>query len=592
MTTLNSLSFAVALALGLATASAQAAEPVRSAGGEPAWATKAAPVVTWRLTQVPADAVTRIDLPELELERVAELQKRNGRGGNIATQIGVGRDIADAGVQAKLNRLRWTAVPGGSVARFEVDSPDALGLRAGLQLVNLPKGVELRFAGSLAPERVVLVPAEEAKSLANAGLYWTPVTDGGRQTIEIFAPTGVDTADVRLGLPQVSHLLTNSQEQFSIAKGIGDSGSCNVDTVCRVGTLGQNFVNAKNAVARMTFTEGGSSYTCTGTLLNDTDDSTQIPYFYSADHCISTQAVANTLNTFWGFEATTCGGLTAAANTVLAGGADYLYSEDGSTGTDGLLLRLRGTPPAGAYFAGWDANQVTNNTEVLAIHHPAGDLKMSSIGYKLSQDGTSIETWWQSGTTEGGSSGSGLFTSSANGYALRGGLYGGFAACNNSGGVNNVAPPGSANAGDPNRDYYSRLDVMYPHIAQYLAPDPGTDPGPTREYTGAWYVPAESGWGLTAFQFNNASKNLFVLFFIYDSTGKAQWYELDGGWSANDVRSGNVLQSTANQGWGSTYSGRTFATVGTGSLTFTSATTATLSFTVNGVTRNVTLAKL
>ena len=581
MTTLNSLSFAVALALGLAATSVQA-EAVRSVAGEPAWPTKAAAAVTWRLAQAPAGSTTRIDLPALDLVRVAELQKRNARRDNIATQIGVGRDITDASVQAKLGRLRWTPVDGGAVARFEVDSPDALGLRAGLKLVSLPQGVELRFAGSLAPERVVLVPAEEAKSLANAGLYWSPVTDGGRQTIEIFAPTGVDTGSVRLELPHVSHLLTNSIEQFSLAK-IGESGACNVDTVCRVGALGQNFVNAKNAVARMSFTEGLETYTCTGTLLNDTDNGTQIPYFYSADHCISTQAVANTLNTYWGYEATTCGGLTAAANVQLTGGADYLYSQDGSSGTDGLLLRLRGTPPAGAYFAGWDANQVTDGTEVLAIHHPAGDAKMSSIGEKITQDSVNIEVGWTSGTTEGGSSGSGLFTSSSSGYALRGGLFGGYASCANTGNLDNT----------DNRDWYSRLDVMYPHIQQYLAPGGGgTDPLPTRQYTGAWYVPGEDGWGLTALQFNNAQQNLFVLFFIYDSTGKAQWYELGGGWSATDVRSGNVLQSTANQPWGPTFGGRNFTTVGTGSLTFTSATSANLTFTVNGVTRSVTLAKL
>lgn len=580
MTILNSRNFALALALGLAATSAQA-EPVRSVAGEPAWAPKAVPAPTWRLAQVPAGSATRIDLPALELLRVAEVQKRNARRDNIATQIGLNRAV-EASAQAKLMRLRWTPVPGGSVARLEVDSPDALGLRAGLKLASLPDGVELRFAGSLAPERVLLVPAEEAKRLANDGLYWTPVTDGGTQLIEVFAPAGVDTGAIRLQLPQVSHLLTNSQEQFSLAKAIGDSGSCNVDTVCRVNTLGQNFVNAKNSVARMTFSDGVGTFTCTGTLLNDTDTNTQIPYFYSADHCISNQTMANTLNTFWGFEATTCGGLTAAANTVLAGGATYLYSEDGSTGTDGLLLRLNGTPPAGAYFAGWDANQVTDGTEVLAIHHPAGDLKMSSIGQKISQDTVNIEVGWTSGTTEGGSSGSGLFTNSGSGYALRGGLYGGFASCANTGDLNNTN----------NRDFYSRLDVMYPNIAQYLAPGGGgTDPGPSHDYSGAWYVPAESGWGLTALQYNGG-ETLFVLFFIYDSAGRGQWYELGGGWSANDVRSGDMLQSTANQPWGSTFGGRNFSVAGTGSLTFTSATSANLTFTVNGVTRTVALSKL
>lgn len=589
MTFLNSLSLAVALALGLAATSAQA-EPVRSVAGEPALPTKAAPAATWRLAQVSGDRIARVKLDALELSRIAELQKRNARPGNIATQIGVARDVGDESAQAKLLPLRWIPVAGGAVARLEVDSPDALGLRAALKLGSLPDGVELRFAGSLAPDRVLMVPAEEAKRLANNGLYLSPVTDGERQLIEIFAPAGVDTGAIRVRMPQVSHLLTNSLEQFSLAKAIGDSGSCNVDTACRVGALGSHFINAKNSVARMVFTDGGT-FTCTGTLLNDTDTSTQIPYFYSADHCIGNQAVANTLNTFWGFEATSCGGSVAAANTQLSGGATYLYS---STQTDALLLRLNGTPPGGAFFAGWDANQVANGAEVLAIHHPAGDLKKSSIGFKLSQDSTSIETWWQSGTTEGGSSGSGLFTNSGSGYMLRGGLYGGFASCSNTGGVNNVTPDvpeGREDAGDPNRDYYSRLDVVYPNIDQYLAPS-SAEPGPTRDYTGAWYQPNESGWGLTAFQFDNAQQNLFVLFFIYDSTGKAQWYELAGGWSANDVRSGNVLQSTANQPWGPTYGGRNFTTVGTGSLTFTSETSATLSFTVNGVTRNVTLSKL
>ena len=53
-----------------------------------------------------------------------------------------------------------------------------------------------------------------------------------------------------------------------------------------------------------------------------------------------------------------------------------------------------------------------------------------------------------------------------------------------------------------------------------------------------------------------------------------------------------MFQSTANQGWGTTYSGRQFADVGQATITFTSDTSATLNFTVNGVTRSVTVQKL
>lgn len=566
----------LALALALASTSALAAEPVLRVGGEPSLAPKAAAAVSWREDAVPATAVSRTALPGLDAGRILEVQKRNQRGGNIATQIGVSRPL-DA--TQSVVRLKWQPTAGGQVARFEVSAADALGLRLGLDLNGLPANAELRVAGSGAPTQVFLARGAEAQGLISDGLYWTMPTEGEVQTVELFVPGGAKRpAQLRVGM--VSHLLSSPAGGFEdLAKAIGDSGACNVNVICRTGTLGQRFIDAKNAVARMVYSSGGGTYTCTGTLLNDTDNATQIPYFYSAHHCLSSQAEANTLTTYWGFEATTCGGSTAAANTALGGGATYLWSE---VNTDGLLLRLNGTPPAGAFFAGWDATQITNGTAVRAIHHPSGDLKKTSLGQKITQDSYNIEVGWTEGTTEGGSSGSGLFTDSGTQFFLRGGLYGGYASCANTGNLANTQ----------NRDWYSRLDVAYPSIQQWLAPTT-SNPLPTRNYTGAWYVPAEPGWGLTAFQYNNAAQNLFVLFFVYDNTGKAQWYELGGGWTATDVRSGNVLRYAANP-WTTTFNpaARTSTVAGTGSLTFTSETAATLTFTVDGVTRTVTLSKI
>lgn len=566
----------LALALALASTGALAAEPVVRMGGEPSLAPKAAPAASWREAALPASAISRTTLPGLDARRILEVQKRNQRGGNIATQIGVSLPVAPA---QSVVRLKWRPTAGGQVARFEVSAADALGLRLALDLNGLPAKAELRVAGSGAPAQVFLAGAAEAQRLLSDGVYWTTPTEGDTQAVEVFVPAG-EKLPVQLRIAQASHLLASpAGGPDDLAKAIGDSGSCNVNVICRTGTLGQRFVDAKNAVARMTFTTSAGTYTCTGTLLNDTVAASQIPYFYSAHHCIGNQAEANTLTTYWGFEATTCGGSTAAANTIVSGGATYLYS---NADTDALLLRLNNAPPAGAFFAGWDATQITNGTAVRAIHHPSGDLKKTSLGQKTGQDTVNIEVGWTEGTTEGGSSGSGLFTDTGSEFLLRGGLYGGFASCANSG---NLSHP-------DNIDWYSRLDVAYPFIQQYLAPTT-SGPLPTRTYTGAWYVPAEPGWGLTAFQYNNAQQNLFVLFFMYDETGKAQWYELDGGWSATDVRSGNMLRYAANP-WTTTFNpaARTSANVGTGSLTFTSETAATLTFTVNGVTRTVTLSKI
>ncbi len=108
--------------------------------------------------------------------------------------------------------------------------------------------------------------------------------------------------------------------------------------------------------------------------------------------------------------------------------------------------------------------------------------------------------------------------------------------------------------------------------------------GPTAAHTGPWYNPAESGWGLTWFEYPN--NNMLGLIFIYDSTGRADWYELAGAWTGTDVHSGNMRHNTG-PAFGPTFDPALVVktVVGTYSLNFSSATNATLTFTMNGVTR-------
>ena len=72
-------------------------------------------------------------------------------------------------------------------------------------------------------------------------MFWTPRTDGEKQLIEVYLPAGVPRSATRLQAPQLSHLLANSLNDFKIIEKIGESGSCNVDTACRVGELGVEF---------------------------------------------------------------------------------------------------------------------------------------------------------------------------------------------------------------------------------------------------------------------------------------------------------------------------------------------------------------
>ena len=445
-------------------------------GAPPAWAqsvsgeTSRTPVATtahWRTPDFNTLPGARLRYREMPVQRLFELQKRNAARRMKPVQVGMGRRLNTEGVTTLAQpALSWRSLgQGASAARLDITSPDALAVRAGLQVGALHPDVELRFAGSDHPDRIVaVVSAREAqRQVDGQGLYWAPSTDGQTQLIEIYRPAHVVAAMARVNAPQLAHLLANSRSDFKILEKIGESESCNIDTACRVAELGDRFVRAKNAVAHMLFIskdENGQtgSFICTGTLLNDTATGTQTPYFYSAHHCISDQGVASTLNTFWRYEATSCNSTVSQPVTQLTGGATYLYS---SSETDALLLRLADPAPAGAEFSGWDAAALPASSAILGIHHPAGDAKKVSSGQQLpSSDQTHNAVAWLSGSTQGGSSGSGLFTLHADGYRLRGGLHGGDATCANSGSTSNTQ----------NRDWYSRFDVAYPHIRQWLAP--------------------------------------------------------------------------------------------------------------------------
>lgn len=542
---------------------------------------------TWRSANAGAVAA-QLRFQPLPDSRIDALKRSNAREERRRVQVGVHRDSASEAEFSDLSTLQWQSVNGGSVAHVDVVSPGALGLRVAINPRQLPDGVEIRFAGDDAAIEAADVAAAIEQADGN-GIYWTSVTSGERQRIEVFAPLGIDLATVVPRIDAVAHLLVSMTDPAGPSlKDLGDSGECNINAVCGDEPLGANYVSARNSVAWMNFMSGGDSYVCTGTLLNDMDAAALTPWFYTAHHCIGTQAEANTLRTFWKREASTCGGTGAGANIQVAGGAQMVYSQ---ANTDGALLRLNGSPPAGSVFAGWDANALAVDTDVVGIHHPSGDNKKVSIGrfVGITQGNViagqtvnrALRVTWQEGTTEGGSSGSGLFTiGDDGGYRLRGGLWGGSASCDNDG-----EPESSGN-----RDFYSSLQEVFPAISQFIANPGGGQNGPTREYTGQWSAPGEGGRGLSLFQFPNV---LFGLWFVYDGQGRASWYQLDPAWTGRDVASGRVVRWTGSP-WAPTYNpnARQLVEVGNFTLTFTSATVATFAYNVDGVNRSITMNKL
>jgi hypothetical protein len=297
------------------------------------------------------------------------------------TRIGVARAVAALQTaQAVAGILTWrTLADGHHVAALSVTSPGAAGVRLSMKPAPLPQGAVLRF---YAPnDRAFEYPAQEIEGLLarnvyfgedgpDAHVFWSPVVDADTIVLEVDLPPGADPADVRLALPQLSHLLERAQGVPTVA--------CEGDATCRA--VGRE----SNAIARVVFTDHGDSYACNGTLVADRDPGSFIPYFLTSQHCVDSQTVASTAQVYWFYQAAACGGATSSAFQTQARGAMLLRVVPA---TDTALLRLNAAPPAGATYAGWvigdpaaSLHNVTWQDSTAALHG-ADDCGAPSLAY-------------------------------------------------------------------------------------------------------------------------------------------------------------------------------------------------------------------
>lgn len=465
---------------GSAEVGAQTAAPVLKAEAwiQPASVDQGVPNVKSRSALVAPPTPSRVSLGALEESKTAGLGGGNGR-----RLVGVSRDVVTTQTaEQTAQKFQWKpTATGGQVAAISFTAEGAHGLRLGVVARMLPPGSLLRVYSQANAGTVFQISGQEVlqriERNARAGdttldgqTWWTPEIGSDEVTLELELPAGAATSAVDLSVPRVSHIFENlsipSEDELSTK--INESASCQLDASCY-----EAYANQRNAVARMIFTSGGGTYACTGTLLNDSRSS-GTPYFLTANHCISKQAEASSLQTDWFYRAPTCNSRTLSSTTVKrVNGAALLYA---SATTDTSFLQLNDAPPTGAVFAGWDAGTQTLGSPVVGLHHPKADLLKVSMGSLSSltscaatsgdqfqcsgSSGNYYRVTWSEGTTEGGSSGSALFK---DGTYVIGTLYGGGSSCSAT-----TAP-----------DFYGRFDVAYNAALQtWLS---GTTPptGPT-----------------------------------------------------------------------------------------------------------------
>ncbi|WML92314.1 trypsin-like peptidase domain-containing protein [Thiothrix lacustris] len=395
-----------------------------------------------------------LTLPELDTSEIASLQQT---AGEKALRVGVGRALpASISQPIDLATWQWTAVSGGKVAQFTLNSAGALRVRAQVQLGKFPAGAELRFY-SPTDTTHVFGPYTEANSL-----FWSPTLEGESLGLELFLPDGGEAAQVELAIPQLSHLVVdpaNNTLKSSIFK--EEYASCQQDMAC----ASPAWQETGKSVARYVFTDtDGLSYLCSGTVLADSDPYTQIPYFFTAAHCINNQQAASSMDMFWLYANATCGG-TDSSFVQTTGGAQLLMAKPA---LDTVLVRLNNNPPTGVTLSGWTTTPLVANQSVTGIHHALGQPKKYALGnfdsyvrldasdggYMVTPDanGDFSQVVWHTGITAPGSSGSGVWVEQGGVHYLNGALLGGASEC--------------SSMGSP--DEYSRFERTWPFVSTWL----------------------------------------------------------------------------------------------------------------------------
>ena len=368
------------------------------------------------LANVAQFAVPALDRVTIEAED--DLRAQQGLPPRYAIVTPVAIDQATHGTWEVLDNA-W------SLWRVRISAPDSSHVNFGFSDFKLPPTGRLMIYDD---EYSNVLRPFDAADHSPEGQLWTPVVDGSEMVIELYVQTA-QRPQVRLALAQVG----SGYRFFGAgphAVRDGGSGSCNVDVNC---SQGNSWVNEIPSVAAIS--SGGGIF-CTGFMVNNTaQDAT--PYFMTANHC-GVSGNPSSLVCYWNYERAVCGSGSGSLSQFTTGAQlRSTYST-----SDFTLVRLNSSPNAawGVTFAGW--NRGTGNaSSAVGIHHPSGDDKKISFenqattttsygGTSQPGNGSHVRVIdWDTGTTEGGSSGSPLFDQN---HRVIGQLHGGGAACGNN----------------------------------------------------------------------------------------------------------------------------------------------------------------
>ena len=330
---------------------------------------------------------------------------------------------------------RWEPLPGGHwLWRLSIEAPGAQALR--LHFADFSWGQGRAWIHDGQPDRAQVFGPYDG------GEFWGDVIVGDTLVIEYESLA----ADANLAAPpfridRIAHLLGGilpGRPALDADPGILRSdpkaleaavdrlllssanpprdaaGSCHLDAACY-----GDWADTTRSVGWMVFETPEGTSICSGTLLNTRNGSSK-PYFLTADHCISDNAGAQSLQVFWFYQASTCDGTPPdPRNVPRSRGRSYLGGKSYQQGDSSLVLLDQ--LPDGVVFSGWTLDTPPEGSQITGVSHPGGAPKKISFGVlgpRAADSGVQAGdedfygvTYSDRGLVEPGSSGSALFAS-------------------------------------------------------------------------------------------------------------------------------------------------------------------------------------
>jgi V8-like Glu-specific endopeptidase len=289
-----------------------------------------------------------------------------------------------------------------------VTATGASGIRLHLSPFDLPESAELYV---YAADGQVYGPYT-GRGPVDDGELWTNTILGDEVRLQL-SVASEDAPRTRLVIAGIGYMGTGLPMAGTAL--CSDNASCVVNAECVNVTAVQQ---ARDAVASILFASGGFYYICSGGMIADSN-STHLPYFLTANHCISRSREASSMETYFDYEADSCGtpNCTQPYNTSgdTVGSAIVASNRTG----DFTLLQLSSTPLTSdrtLTYLGWNSNPVanTNGAHLYRLSHPSGAPQAYSQ-HDVDTSKPTCSSWprggWIysrdiTGATEGGSSGS------------------------------------------------------------------------------------------------------------------------------------------------------------------------------------------